>query len=325
MIEWTSPSWVQAATAWLDEQLAAAGMRRTGDVTQPHVKAWATALRAPTDRGVVWLKAAGPGTAFEIRLYPVLHRAAPDSVLAPIAIDEPRAWIVLPDGGPTLFQQTGTDQAALVQRMTSAVADYARLQRQVQPSVPELLDRGVPDARPEVMPQRFTEAVESIAEFARSKAGEDQRAAYDRVRSMRGEVERWCERLAASRVGISIDHHDLHPGNILGEEGEPARFYDWGDAVVAHPFFSMFVPLNYVDAEGGGAAALRLRDAYLGEFADLAPPGALREELDLACRLAKVARTLTWHRALQLAGEDHKFASAPLETLLSVAKPAYFS
>lgn len=325
MSDWASASWLAAATTWLDEQLAAAGIRRTGEVTQPHLKAWATALRAPTDAGTVWLKAAGPGTAFEIRLYPVLFAAAPAGVLEPIAVDEERAWIVLPDGGPSLFKQTGGDWDKLVERLVTAVADYATLQREVQSSVLEMRERGVPDMRPEVMPDRFDEAVASVAEYAGTKADDDQRAAFERVRAMRDEVKRWSERLAGSRVGVSIDHHDLHPGNILGEPGEPARFYDWGDAAIAHPFFSMFVPLNLVADEAGEAAARRLRDSYLDVFADVAPEAELREELDLACRLTKVARTLTWQRALQLADDDHKFASAPLNTLLSVEKPSYAS
>ena len=59
-------------------------------------------LTAPTTEGRVWLKAAGPGTAFEVRLYELLHRVAPDRVLTPIAADVTRGWIVLPDGGPCL-------------------------------------------------------------------------------------------------------------------------------------------------------------------------------------------------------------------------------
>ena len=56
---WSSDDWRREAEAWLDGQLAARGIRRTGEVTQPHLRPWATVLRAPTTRGVVWLKAAG--------------------------------------------------------------------------------------------------------------------------------------------------------------------------------------------------------------------------------------------------------------------------
>jgi hypothetical protein len=74
---WASPWWVEQATSWLDEQLMSAGITRMGEVEQPHVRPWATVLRAPTTRGPVWLKATGPGTRFEVGLYEVLSRVVP--------------------------------------------------------------------------------------------------------------------------------------------------------------------------------------------------------------------------------------------------------
>jgi hypothetical protein len=69
--------------SWLDDQLAAAGIQRTG--------------------------------AVEIGLYELLHRTVPDRVLAPIAIDMARGWIVLPGVAdmrattmPTRFDQALT-------------------------------------------------------------------------------------------------------------------------------------------------------------------------------------------------------------------------
>ncbi|MGH3432052.1 MAG: phosphotransferase [Thermocrispum sp.] len=326
MADWASQEWRAEAVAWLDESLAAVGMTRSGEVTQPHLRPWATALRAPTDRGPVWLKAPGPGTAFEVLIYPVIHRAAGESVLEPIAVDERRSWIVLPDGGPTLWQQAEENRQALVEGMIAAIGDYGRLQRHVQPFTAELLARGVPDMRPEVMPLRFAEAADSVAAFADDGASEDDRAAYRRALALRPEFDRWCERLASSPLGGGLDHHDLHPGNILGEPGEPAMFYDWGDAVVAHPFACMLVPLQYVVSIADADAVVRLRDEYLRAFDDVAPRDELAQTLDLACRVAKAARTLTWQRALAAVQEpEHEFAAAPLQTFVSLEKESYRS
>jgi hypothetical protein len=85
--QWSSDAWLGEAEAWLDQQLAANGIRRVGEVTQPHLRPWATVLRAPTTRGVVWLKAAGAETAFEVGLYGLLERVVPDRILVPIARD----------------------------------------------------------------------------------------------------------------------------------------------------------------------------------------------------------------------------------------------
>src|SRR5687768_14740928 len=84
---WNSPAWRSLALGWLDEQLAAAGIERTGDVAHEQVRSWAAVLKFPTTAGPVWLKAAGPSTAFEASLYPLLQEAAGDAILTPIAVD----------------------------------------------------------------------------------------------------------------------------------------------------------------------------------------------------------------------------------------------
>ena len=89
-----------AEVAWIDEHV-----ERTGEVELVRARPWATVLRAPTAGGTVWMKAAGSGTAFEVPLYRVLAREVPERVLTPIASDVERAWLLLPDGGPSLGEQ----------------------------------------------------------------------------------------------------------------------------------------------------------------------------------------------------------------------------
>jgi hypothetical protein len=287
---WSSADWRQRATAWADERLAAAGLARTGAVEQPRVRPWATVLRIPTSAGAVWLKATGPEVAFEVRLYELLVRVAPERVLTPLATDASRGWLLLPDGGPPLADR-GIGIAA-------ALPVYARLQLDLAPHLEELLALGVADMRPAAMPERFEEALEAI--------GGD-----DRVATLRPAVAEWCERLAASPVPASIDHNDLHGFNILAGE----RFYDWGDAVVAHPFATMLA-LEWVDGDTG-----RLRNAYLEPFEEFGTHAELVETLELACRIGRIARALVWQRAIRAFGAepiDEQWRSAPGEWLRSL-------
>jgi hypothetical protein len=321
---WSSGAWRAGAAAWLDECLAAVGLARTGEVTQPHLRPWATVLRAPTTGGDVWLKAAGPGTAFEVGLYGVLARVAPHRVLAPLAADAERGWIVLPDGGPPLQDRLAGQP--LVDALTAALADYGRLQRDLAPHVDDLLAAGVTDMRPAIMPQRFEEALAATAD-------EPDRDRRDRIAALRPDVARWCEELAASALPASLDHNDLHPGNILdgtgAADGRGARFYDWGDSVVAHPVAALLVPLRVaamvLDTGPDDPRVLAVRDAYLDVFAADAPGEDLLATFDLAGRVATVARTLTWDRALRAAreqGEDAAgWADAPRETLATLLGP----
>lgn len=291
--------------AWLDDRLAAAGWVRTGPVVGARERAWSTVLTAATDRGPVWLKVPGPGSAFEPGLCALLAAVSPEHVLTPIAVD--RGRVLLPDGGPTL---STLDEPSVHKGLLQALPRYAELQRNLASHVEEMLGLGVTDMRPAVMPDRFDEAVEA----ARRRGGEAARE----VVGWRARFVGWCERLAASAVPASVDHNDLHRGSVFVAG---PRFFDWGDAVVAHPFASMLVALGTVADD---LAAARLRDAYLEAFTDLAPRRELLEDLETACRVAKPARALVWDRALPH-DNTTDFADAPLRTLLALRNKNHLS
>ncbi len=304
---WASPAWLEEATDWIDEQLAIAGSRRTGPVEQPHLRPWATALRVPTTGGTVWLKAAAPSTSFEIALYELLAREVPEHVLVPLAVDAGRDWVLLPDGGTRLGDRVGSEDLAAA--LCEVLPQYAELQRALAPSADAILALGAPDMRPQVMPQRFEEAMEATAGLAgRSDV-------HERLAARRGDVAEWCARLADAPGPVSLDHNDLHAWNVLG--AGTFRFYDWGDSVVAHAFASLLLPLTDVRNRADDDAALRLRDAYLEAWSDLAPHAELVETLELAVRVGWIARSHTWLRAVGHANEE-RWATAPLESLAAI-------
>ncbi|MEU7866919.1 phosphotransferase [Dactylosporangium sp. NPDC049140] len=263
--------------AWLDDRLAEAGRRRTGALTVPRVRPWGTVMRAETDGGAVWLKLPAASTAFEVALYPLLHRLAPVHVLEPLAADPALGRLLLPDGGPTLRDRPAEFAAALPR--------YAELQRALAPAVDDMLAIGMTDMRPERLPQRFDEILDAVG-------------TVPEVRGRRAWFADIAAALAESRVPASIDHADLHPGNVFADGG---RCYDWGDSVVGHPFGSMLVALGPDD---------RARDAYLEAFTDLAPRAELLEDLRRARIAGNVIRALTWQRAIA-ADPATRFADGP--------------
>ncbi|WP_433784474.1 aminoglycoside phosphotransferase family protein [Actinomycetospora sp. CA-101289] len=292
----------RGTAAWRDEVLAwitdATGLQPTGEVTQRH-RAWSTVLRVPTAEGPVWLKEPCAGMAHEVGLHALLARVAPDAVATPLAVDGRR--LLLPDTGPSV-RDTGADPSAA---LTDALPRYARLQRAASDHLADMRALGVPDATPPALPARYAEAVATIG------TGDGHHA----------EVTAWSEQLIDTVPG-SVDHQDLHTGNVLRD----GRFADWGDAVLAHPFASLLVALGSLrrtlDVAPDDPAITRPRDAYLDVFADLAPRDELRHLAETACRAAVIARALTWTRG---PAADPRFADAPRETLAALGDPDWLA
>lgn len=324
---WSDPDWHAHVMAWLTARLDAAGIRQVGPVQDRRFRPWAAVLRIPTDHGDLWFKAASGATAHEIAIYHLLARHGAELILRPIAVDTDRSWILLPDGGRALRDVAAGD--ALVDHWDRIVADYAQLQRSLMPETGTLLDLGVPDMRPVVMLQRFDEGVEiarRIMDRHETTAGHD---TLGRIVAARSRYAAWCDELASSPVPASLDHSDLHGGNVLiGGQGRHGRLYDWGDSVVSAPFSSLLVLLrslqDALDCPPDDRRLLRVRDAYLEVYSDMDGYDRLVRTLELACRVSKVIRALTWARALSLGPTPHpEWMTAPLAWMISVTETHY--
>jgi hypothetical protein len=298
---WLDPSWRADALDWVDDRLVTLGRVRTGEPEQPHVRPWATALRIPTDRGPVWLKASAKGTAYEHGLLQVLADVAPDLVLAPLAGDRDRAWSLLPDGGTTLRTWLAEHEDERFRCWAEVLREHAALQRATAPAVEQLLAAGTPDLRPS--------AVEGLVESVLADPS------IDLALRRRAEQE-WSPRmaevaaaLAGSPVPASIQHDDLHDANVL-LNGAHYRVFDWGDASVSHPFGVFLVLRRALASSAGtdefGPELTRLQDTYLECFTDLAPRSELVIDLRRAEYVAGLGRICSWRRALLTATPEEQ-------------------
>ena len=296
---WTDPVWRAAAVAWAVERLERSGLRLAGDPEQPHVYPWSTALRLPVRGGAVWLKSVGPGSAHEPPLSAALGWWVPDHVLVPLAVDAERRLVLLPDGGPTLRADGGSTR---VEAWESMLRSYARLQLDLVPRAAEMLALGVPDHRPGRLPGLAEDLLADGEALLIGREGGLDSGVRDRIAADLDHYAELCARLSDGGVPATLQHDDLHDGNVF-VEGERHRFFDWGDASVSHPFVSLLVTLRVagqaLDLPNGDPVLHRVRDAYLGEWRDQGSPAHLREQCALALRIGPLQRALTWRRILR--------------------------
>jgi Phosphotransferase enzyme family len=286
-MRWLEPSWRAEAEAWIRDRVEV-----DGAIEQPHVYAWSTVLRVPTADGPLWFKATTPEVhGFEPRLTKILGETCPDRVTELVEIDADRTWMLMRDGGTRLRELEPPDPRA----WEAILPRYAELQIAVTPRAEELLDLGVPDARPAGIP----DAIEALLDDDRAlMLGEPEGLSgeqRDELRRRLPELRALVEELEAFGIPATIQHDDLHDGQVFVKGGH-VRILDWGDSCISHPFHTLTVTLRAHawrhEIEPGSAELLRLRDSYLEPF------GAPAAAADLAYRTGTLARALAWHRYL---------------------------
>jgi Phosphotransferase enzyme family len=286
------------AWRWIADQLDRACRRPLGDMDGPRVRPWSVVVRIPTDGGVVWFKANRAQTTYEPALITMLTQHAPDLVLEPIACDVERGWSLVPDGGPQL--RSFPDEAVLG-HWERLLPTYAELQRVLASRADDMAAAGIPDDRPERLPDLLVGLLDETEILLVDEPDGLSSGELARLQRLVPAVTRRCVFLAASGIAPTIDHGDLHDGNVFVRDDAYALF-DWGDACIAHPFTSLLVTMSVVKArfglESDAPTLARLRDAYLEPWTAHHNRRDLVELANAAVAVAPVSRARSWERAL---------------------------
>jgi hypothetical protein len=296
---WNERSWADTAERWIRERLSALGIGLAGAIVQPHVRAWGTVLRVPTDDGTLWFKASIAPLAYEVPLLELLGARAPRRVPRVLGADAARAWMLMDDAGTRL-----TDlhpDGPPIEVWTEFLPAYAQLQRDVAPAAGELVAAGVPDR---TLP-RLVEGLERVLEndrLVRPAAGEGlDDGELERLRLLAPRLAHAVDVVAALGLPDTVQHDDLHAWNVCIRDGE-YRFIDWGDACVSQPLLSLSVPFAHVGPERAPAA----RDAFLGPWTALRPRDELGAAADEAVLLAQLTGVLKWELITSGLSDDER-------------------
>jgi hypothetical protein len=231
---WRDEDWLATARAWARDRAATVGRPVTGEVEQTHVTRWSTVLRLPTERGPLWFKANDDAMRHEAGLVDLLAARRPDAVPPLLASDPDRGWMLMDDAGERL--RTIVPRERSLDRWHEALRLYAEVQVAATADTDAMLALGVPDRRLAGLPEQYAELVARLD-------------VEPRFREAVGEVERLCHELAATDLPDTVQHDDLHDGQVFVRDGR-TLLLDWGDSCVTHPFLTLSVTLEGVIAWG---------------------------------------------------------------------------
>jgi hypothetical protein len=282
------------------------------------VRPWSTVIRVPTSAGDLWFKAGNAAQAFEAGVISVLARRRPDLVPTLVAANPRRGWMLQRDGGTLLREIVdGTDQGV----WTEILPRYAELQMDVAADREELLGAGAPDRRLALLPAQFEEVLGERAALASLNDEE-----IGRLHALVPQIEEESERLAGFGLPETIQHDDLHDGQVFVCDGRYV-FFDWGDSCVSQPFFTLVVTLavlaHRLGVEHDAPEVDRFRAAYLEPWTRFGSQADVEEAAALAYRLGVLCRGLTWARIVSalappISAEDADAVPERMRMLLEV-------
>ncbi len=195
----------EAAVPWARDVLRRSGVE-PGPAEFVKDRPWSTVWRFSTPTGPVWLKACPERTRHEVRLLSALARWGVPHVLVPLAVEEDRGWVLLPDGGPTV-RDVPLEPVAAQRRWAGALSAYGEVQRATAAHADDLVALGVPDLRLPQLPTAF----ERLA----------LRWAPD-VRPLLARVREEAAELADLGLPATLQHDDLHDGNVFAAGNVPS-------------------------------------------------------------------------------------------------------
>jgi hypothetical protein len=282
---WARAGWFKAASAWMCDQLTQQHYVLRGSIEQ--VKSWGISclLRAETDRGNIFFKVASSRPLFgnEPVVLTALSELYPDSVPAPIAIEPEQRWMLMQDFGVELRSMPTLD------RWETAMRRFGEMQVQAVPIVEDLLAVGCLDRRLEILSQQIDPLLND--EPIRALLSPDEIA---QLQALAPRLKDMCSELARYHVPYSLNHGDLHAGNITGQT---LLFFDWTDACIAHPFLDLSTVVAYIEEQTPGGRE-RVLDVYLNLWTAYEPIERLRAMWQLAEPLGALHQAVSYQHIL---------------------------
>ncbi|MGA9102624.1 phosphotransferase [Aeromicrobium sp.] len=316
-------AWRADVEEWVHDRVDDHGHRITGPLDQRRISAWSTQLVVPTDAGPVWFKALCPSMAFEPALQDLLATVVPEEVDRPYAIDPRRGWMMTTDRGSTLAES----HEPTLDDWHAVVATAAHLQREIATHREEVLATGVEDCSPGTVPRRFEMLVDRFSALPPDHPSHVDDDLRTELLATLPRLVDACAQIEASPMPVTLQHGDLHPGNVFatGEsrsrspDRRSLRVFDFGDAQWAPALEVLSVPYGIL-TEAGTWPFQSVLDAYTDAWHDVVDVRSMHALWQATAFTQPVNRSLTWSGALTGATDQEvaDWGIAPLHHLRRV-------
>lgn len=291
----------QHVIKWIEYEAKQRGLSITDtEIRVIHDNPWSRIWHITTSQVDWYFKETKSEDTCEASLASFLAERIPELVLPVISANLSSGWILMPDGGVRMRELLRADRD--IARWETALSQYASVQVALVPCIDDLQTMGVPDRRLARLPGLYEDLVAAVEQIELNTDEGLTRIETGHLRYLSSATKKLCTELAAFSIPETLHHGDLHDGNIFWRHEQPV-FFDWGDASITHPFFSLrtvFVSVEIsLNTAPDSPIHSELRDTYLKGWSSFASPEDLRRAFNLAQVLSPIISALSWYQTIK--------------------------
>ena len=275
---------------WIEQELKPSGKTWNGEFRQFHATPSFALIRFATNSGAVWFKATGAPNQRESNISRCLSTLFPAYTPEILSFrDDWNAWLT------DEIQGTGLASCGNYETWCQVAKSLAQLQIASIGRTPAILRSGAHDARSAKLISQITPFFSEIERLmdVQVKAVPPRLTASE-LQLLAGRMNEALAQLQALPVPDTLNHFDLNPENVIVRSAD-AKFLDWAEAAIAHPFLSFEYLRRHFSRQFGEEAgrAGELLDAYAQEWRALVAESAFHQAMELLPLVAPFAFAVT--------------------------------
>lgn len=258
---------------------------------------YSTVYKIETNQGSFYVKKTPKDLFLEPYIIDVLNKQGDFKMPELMATNDELSCFLMKSCGDETLRRLFNGKANLM-LLKQGLRNFTSIQRSLERSIPQMLSLGIPDWRIDVFVSLYRSLIEQEQLLLDDGMAEQEIKQLHQQENVCADL---CSQLLKFEMPATINHCDFHENNMVvdNKTGE-LSIIDWGETVVAHPFFSLCGLLwnitYFQDIKAGDNRYHELQLFCIDSWLDLYDQEKLLQILNITNKLNGIYAALGYER-----------------------------
>jgi len=287
----------EQALQWAVEHLVFCGKSSIVNHQKVVQTSYSVVYKIETTKGIVYLKQTPKELLPEPEMLSFLNKHGCKNIPKLLAENKDLHCFIMHSCGDDSLRHLFKGQIDF-NKLTLGILNYTKIQRLLESKVSQLLALGIPDWRLDKFVSLYYQLIQQNKLLMDDGLTEKE---IDRLHQLYPTCSNLCEALLECKLPETINHCDFHENNmLLDRKAGVINIIDWGETVIAHPFFSLNGCLwnitHFYGLKQTDLMYSKLQAQCITAWLDLYDEAKLLKVLNIANQLNSVYAALAYER-----------------------------